>query len=133
MAFGGSSGFTDAQLGTIVAPPQNVSTLSIYAAGGSLDEKQPGSAPRETILKLDQLANPGLTRNWTAVELEGMDHKLMSQEAWLELGWLEFVKEQRIGGRNDSETVTAGNDNRPSPSGGDSTSGARRGKSIGWW
>ncbi|GAA5956482.1 hypothetical protein JCM3765_003458 [Sporobolomyces pararoseus] len=133
VAFGGSSNFTNTQLEAIVHPPQNVSTLSIYAAGGSLDEKQPGSAPLETISELDKLANPGLGRNWTAVELEGMNHKLMSQEAWFDMGWLEFVKEQHIGGRNDSEVVIAGNDNGPSQSAGDETSGSSRGRRIGWW
>ncbi|GAA5904687.1 uncharacterized protein JCM6883_003870 [Sporobolomyces salmoneus] len=89
VAFGGSSGLTKSRLSTLVDPPQNVSTLSIYAAGGSIDEKQPGSAPKETLSQLDKLADPGLSRNWTAVELEGMNHKTMSQQAWFDMGWIE--------------------------------------------
>lgn len=133
VAFGGSSGFSTTQLSSLVAPPRNVSALSIYAAGGSIDEKQPGSAPRETLAQLDELANPRMTRNWTAVELEGLNHKLMSQDAWYDMGWVEWVRLQQQGGRDDLEDAAAAQDNSTTTSSQDMTSRACSNRRFGWW
>ncbi|GAA6019945.1 hypothetical protein JCM11491_006715 [Sporobolomyces phaffii] len=137
VAFGGASGLTDAQLATVVPPSprrandeSEYSAVSIYACGGALDEKQPGADPAATVARIDNLARdgaPGRRRgNWTAVELAGMDHKLMSQDAWYDLAVWEWLSLQRQGGPTEAypdATTGRGADNNNNN--GTTTSGSR--------
>ncbi|GAA6060421.1 hypothetical protein JCM10212_002189 [Sporobolomyces blumeae] len=120
--YGGSSGFSDSSL-SIIANPRSeldVSTLSVYGAGGAVDEKQPAVETVETIRRLEEQAltvddekadstSTPTEGNWTAVVIEGANHKLMSQDAWFEMGlwtWLaEQQQQQQPKQGNDSSTL----------------------------